>query len=257
MKLSNLEEKLLKEKFSDNVAYNKAIERLENGEPFAYVIGEWYFYDETYRVSPDCLIPRPETEHLVEWLIKNLPQNGAFLDLCTGSGCIAISTLAHRKDLTALAVDISEKALEIAKQNAVQNGVSDRISFIQADVLNADFLGDRKFDVIVSNPPYIRSDVIDTLSVQVKNEPRIALDGGSDGLDFYRAIAKNYAQALKPGGYLCFEFGMGQGDAVCAILEMNGYTILERTRDYNDRERAVIAQYGRKEDLYGNEKDSL
>jgi len=88
-------------------------------------------------------------------------------------------------------------------------------------------------------------------------EPHLALHGGGDGLDFYRAIAKNYAQALKPGGYLCFEFGMGQGDAVCAILEMNGYTILERTRDYNDRERAVIAQFGRKEDLYGNEKDSL
>lgn len=234
MKLSNLEEKLLKEKFSDNVAYNKAIERLENGEPFAYVIGEWYFYDETYRVSPDCLIPRPETEHLVEWLIRNLPQNGAFLDLCTGSGCIAISTLAHRKDLTALAVDISEKALEIAKQNAVLNGVSDRISFIQADVLNADFLGDRKFDVIVSNPPYIRSDVIDTLSVQVKNEPRIALDGGSDGLDFYRVIFGKYTNNVKTNGAVICEIGYDQGPV---LNDLFGCTIM---KDYSDNDRIAL-----------------
>ena len=108
------------------------------------------------------------------------------------------------------------------------------------------FLG--KFDLIVSNPPYITTAEMGELDPSVKDfEPHMALHGGDDGLDFYRAIAKNYREALKPGGYLCFEFGMGQGDDVCAILEENGYKILDRTKDYNDRERAVLAQYGRKE----------
>ena len=102
--------------------------------------------------------------------------------------------------------------------------------------------------MIVSNPPYITAEEMEELPVSVKDyEPHLALFGGNDGLDFYRAIAQNYREALKPGGYLCFEFGMGQGDAVCGILETNGYTILERSRDYNERERAVIAQLGRKE----------
>ena len=116
-----------------------------------------------------------------------------------------------------------------------------------ADETKRAFLG--KFDMIVSNPPYITTKEMEELPVSVSAyEPHLALHGGDDGLEFYRAIAKNYALALKPGGYLCFEFGMGQGDDVCAILEENQYTILERSRDYNDRERAVIAQYGRKED---------
>ena len=234
MKLSNLEEKLLKEKFSDHEAYDKAIERLKNGEPFAYVIGEWYFYDETYKVSPDCLIPRPETEHLVEWLIKNLPLNGIFADLCTGSGCIAISALAHRKDLTALAVDISDKALELAKENAVLNGVSDRITFVQADILNDDFLSERKFDVIVSNPPYIKSDVIDTLSVQVNYEPRIALDGGNDGLDFYRVLFGKYIDNVKPNGAVICEIGYDQGRA---LNELFGCRIM---KDYSGNDRIAL-----------------
>ena len=109
------------------------------------------------------------------------------------------------------------------------------------------FLG--KFDMIVSNPPYITTVEMGDLPHSVKAfEPHLALHGGQDGLKFYRAIAENFCKALKPGGYLCFEFGMGQGDDVCAILEENGYTILERSRDYNDRERAVIARYDRKEE---------
>lgn len=233
MKLSNLEEKLLREKFSYD-EYDKAIERLKNGEPFAYVIGEWYFYDETYKVSPDCLIPRPETEHLVEWLTQNLPQNGVFVDLCTGSGCIAISTLSHRKDLTALAVDISDKALDIARENAALNGVSDRITFAHADILNDEFLAKQKFDAIVSNPPYIQSDVIDTLSVQVKNEPRIALDGGSDGLDFYRVIFEKYPKNVKDGGAIICEIGYDQGQV---LRDLFGCEI---RKDYSHNDRIAL-----------------
>ena len=124
-----------------------------------------------------------------------------------------------------------------------------RVSSLQVNALEAPsaFLG--KFDMIVSNPPYITTEEMEALPDSVINyEPHLALHGGDDGLDFYRSIIVNYKEALKPDGLICLEFGMGQGDDVCRILETNGYTILERSRDYNDRERAVIAQYGRKED---------
>lgn len=126
--ISERDRSILREKFPDEDAFRAALTRLENREPLAYIIGEWYFYDEVYKVSPDCLIPRPETEHVVEFLIKNLPPNGFFADLCTGSGCIAISTLVHRPDCRAVAVDISESALAVAKVSE-SNGVSDRITF--------------------------------------------------------------------------------------------------------------------------------
>ena len=138
--------------------------------------------------------------------------------------------------------------MAVAKKNISLQKLTGRVSCVCADALQKPtaFLG--KFDLIVSNPPYITTEEMKELPRSVKDfEPHLALHGGDDGLDFYRSIAKNYADALKPGGYLCFEFGMGQGDAVCRILEMYGYTILERSRDYNDRERAVIAQLGRKE----------
>ena len=139
--------------------------------------------------------------------------------------------------------------LAVAKRNAAELKLSGRVQCIVADARSKPmpFLG--KFDMIVSNPPYVTTDEMEQLPECVKNyEPHLALHGGEDGLDFYRAIAENYRNALKPGGYLCFEFGMDQGDRVCEILEENGYQILARTRDYNDRERAVLAQYGRKDD---------
>ena len=145
--------------------------------------------------------------------------------------------------------DISKDALAIAKKNALRNRLNSRVTCIGADALQAPpkFLG--QFDLIVSNPPYITGAEMEELPRSVADfEPHLALFGGNDGLDFYRSIADRYRAALKPGGYLCFEFGDDQGDSVCEILEANGYTILERSRDYNDRERAVIAQYGRKED---------
>ncbi len=234
MKLSNLEQTLLREFFFDEASYNDAIKRLENGEPLAYVIGEWYFYNETYKVSPDCLIPRPETEHLVEWLIKNLPQNGTFADLCTGSGCVAISTLAHREDLTAVAVDISDKALKLARQNALINGVSDRIRFLCSDVLLGTSLGNSRFDAIASNPPYIKTDVIDTLSPQVKCEPIIALDGGPDGLDFYRVLYSRYKKNVKCGGHIICEIGYDQGGDLHKLF---GCKII---KDYSGNDRIAI-----------------
>ena len=141
----------------------------------------------------------------------------------------------------------------MAKKNTQLNKMSGRVRCIRADALQEPpaFLG--KFDMIVSNPPYITGEEMEQLPRSVKDfEPHMALFGGDDGLQFYRAIAKNFSHALKPGGYLCFEFGMGQGDDVCRILEENGYTVLNRTKDFNDRERAVMAQYRREEEKHGN-----
>lgn len=222
------------------------------GEPLAYILGEWEFYGLKLTVDPHVLIPRDDTCAVTTLAIQKglfLDKDPRILDLCTGSGCIGLAVASRVKDARVTLADISKEALAVAKKNIVRNHLSGRVTCITADALGkpSAFLG--KFDMIVSNPPYITTEEMEELPGSVKDfEPHLALHGGDDGLDFYRAIAKNYADALKPGGYLAFEFGMGQGDAVCSILENNGYTILERTRDFNDRERAVIARFGRKED---------
>ncbi|MBR2937972.1 MAG: peptide chain release factor N(5)-glutamine methyltransferase [Oscillospiraceae bacterium] len=226
-------------------------QRLLNGEPLAYVIGQWEFYGMKLTVTPDVLIPRDDTCAVTDLAIQQalfLETNPRILDLCTGSGCIGLAIASRVKDAKVTLADISKEALQVAKTNVTAQKLSGRVSCVQANALEkpAAFLG--KFDMIVSNPPYITTDEMAGLPKSVAAfEPHLALHGGDDGLDFYRAIAQNYTSALKPGGYLCFEFGMGQGDAVCGLLEENGYTILERSRDYNDRERAVLARYDRKD----------
>ncbi len=225
---------LLREKFPDIEDFHAALKRLERREPLAYVLGEWYFYDEVYRVSPDCLIPRPETEHLVEELIKRLPAGGCFADLCTGSGCIAVSVLAHRPDCRAVGVDLSPAALKIADFNAKANGVNDRIEWVVGDITKGNLLGDRKFDIIVSNPPYVDTAVIDTLEPEVRYEPRIALDGGEDGLRFYRALLERWLIHIKEDGFLICEIGYDQGDRLKALCPC------EIKKDYSGCDRVMI-----------------
>jgi len=222
------------------------------GEPLPYILGEWEFYGLPLHVDRNVLIPRDDTCAVVGLAINQaifLPHDPRILDLCTGSGCIGLAIASRVKDARVTLADISREALAVAKKNIAINKMTGRVSCIQADALSPApaFLG--KFDMIVSNPPYITGDEMAELPASVKDfEPHLALFGGRDGLDFYRSIVAHYSKALKPGGYLALEFGMGQGDDVCAILTENGYTILERTKDFNDRERAVLAQYGRKED---------
>ena len=229
----------------------KGLDRLLAGEPLAYVLGEWEFYGLKLMVSPDVLIPRDDTVAVASLAISQglfLDKDPRILDLCCGSGCIGLAVASRVKDAKVTLADLSQKALNVAKQNAALNHMTGRVRCFQADATKPApaFLG--KFDMIISNPPYITGQEMKELPPSVADfEPHMALYGGEDGLDFYRAIAENYTPALKPGGYLCLEFGMGQGDDVCRILAEHGYTILERTRDYNDRERAVLAQYGRKE----------
>ena len=230
----------------------KAVKRLLNGEPLAYVLGEWEFYGLLLFVNENVLIPRDDTVPVATLAINQaifLPAAPRILDLCTGSGCIGLAVASRIKDARVTLADISKDALAVAKKNIARNKMTGRVSCVQADALRPApaFLG--KFDMIISNPPYITGADMPLLEDSVKlYEPHLALFGGEDGLDFYRSIAENFTSALKPGGFLCLEFGDDQGDDVCRILEANGYTILERTRDYNDRERAVLAQYGRKED---------
>ena len=228
-----------------------AVRRLLNQEPLAYVLGEWDFYGMRLFVNSHVLIPRDDTCAGTALAIKQsifLDKDPRILDLCTGSGCIGLAIAQHIKDARVTLADISKEALVVARKNVAGQKLSGRVSCVSADALAEPqaFLG--KFDMIVSNPPYITAQEMKALPDSVScYEPHLALFGGEDGLAFYRAIARNYRHALKPGGYLCLEFGMGQGSDVCAILRENGYTILERTRDYNDIERAVLAQYGRKE----------
>ncbi|MGM9588981.1 MAG: peptide chain release factor N(5)-glutamine methyltransferase [Faecousia sp.] len=232
-------------------AVEKGLRRLLDGEPLAYVLGEWEFYGLNLAVTPDVLIPRDDTVAVASLAISQglfLDADPRILDLCCGSGCIGLAVASRVKDAKVTLADLSKDALNVAKKNTALNHLSGRVRCLQVDALKPApaFLG--KFDMIISNPPYITGQEMKELPRSVVDfEPHMALYGGEDGLDFYRAIAENYTSALKPGGYLCLEFGMGQGDDVCRILEEHQYTILERTKDYNDRERAVLARYGRKE----------
>lgn len=227
------------------------IERVQTGEPLAYILGEWEFYGLKLFVNENVLIPRDDTVAVASLAINQalfLNKDPRILDLCTGSGCIGLAVASRVKDARVTLADISKDALAVAKRNIQRNHMSGRVACVQADALGKPtaFLG--KYDLIVSNPPYITTEEMTSLQPSVKDfEPHLALHGGDDGLIFYRAIAQNYKEALNPGGYLAFEFGDGQGDDVCEILKANGYTILERSRDYNDIERAVIAQL-RKDD---------
>ena len=233
------------------VSMEAAVKRLAAGEPMAYVMGEWEFYGLNLIVTPDVLIPRDDTVAVAEIAIRQalfLEEKPRILDLCTGSGCIGLAIASRVKDAKVTLADLSREALAIAKKNVTLHKMTGRVSCVQVDALKEPpaFLG--QFDMIVSNPPYITTQEMGELEQSVSDfEPHLALWGGADGLDFYRSIARRYHKCLKPGGYLCFEFGETQGDDVCQILTENGFTIRDRVRDYNQRERAVIAQYCRED----------
>ena len=191
--------------------------------PLAYLVGEVGFYRETYRVTPDVLIPRPETELLVEKAIGMLPDHARFLDLCCGSGCVGISVLCNRPRVFCDAVDLSPEAVALTRENGERNGVSSRLSAALADLfaLPAAFSG---YDAVLSNPPYIARGVIPSLSPEVQTEPHIALDGGPDGLAFYREIIRRLPSLLVPSGFCLCEIGYDQGDAIKALAVKGGYS---------------------------------
>jgi release factor glutamine methyltransferase len=206
---------------------SEAIEKRVQRYPLQYLVGEWDFYRESYFVSPDCLIPRPETELLVELAVSLLPRGASFLDLCTGSGCIAVSTLCARKDCRATAVDAFDGTLEIARKNAERNGVEKSVDFIKCDLLEKDapkkVCGGKKIAAVLSNPPYIKTCDLAALEPELFFEPRVALDGGDDGLIFYRKIIADFAPCLDDGGFMLFEAGSDTARGVAEIGAKNGF----------------------------------
>ena len=222
------------------------VERHLAGEPLAYILGQWNFYGLDLTVTPDVLIPRDDTEAVTRLAIgkaRVLPQNPRILDLCAGSGCIGLAIANKVKDARVTLGELSPEAIRIAKKNIQDNHLSGRVSCLELDAMKEPpkFLG--KYDLLVSNPPYITAQQMEELSPSVREyEPRMALYGGEDGLDFYRAIVKNYGPLIRPGGFICFEFGMGQEADVCHILMENGYQLVKLVRDSGERARAVLAQ---------------
>ena len=225
----------------ENESLEDAVRRRLSREPLQYILGEWDFYRQKYEVSPNCLIPRSDTEILVENAIRLLPTRAHFADLCTGSGCIAISTLAERPDTTAVALEKFPVTLVLAMRNATKNRVDNRFCGILEDVLNTPvrIVGHAPFDAILSNPPYIPTADIEELSPEVHAEPMVALDGGNDGLIFYRTILKNYAPLLKEDGFFLFEIGYDQADDLTALAKEHNFAHVRIIRDLGGRDRVV------------------
>ena len=220
------------------VNYFKGIKKLIEGIPIQHITHMQEFMKMNFFVNEDVLIPRPDTESLVEEVIAIAKRINAkkILDLCTGSGAIAVSLAKYIKDSDITAVDISKRALSVAKKNAKNNEVENQITFIESDLFEK--LKKEKYDIIVSNPPYIKRDIIRTLGKEVQKEPKIALDGGYDGLNFYRKIISKSDEYLKFKGYLCLEIGYDQKIDVIELIE---------------NEEKYIDTYCKK-DLYGNDR---
>ena len=218
---------------------SEMVKRRQSGEPLQYILGECEFMSLDFYVESGVLIPRSDTETLVEAVIEKTDENKnmKILDICTGSGCIGISTAHFRSSVYVDLIDISDKAIEIAKKNIVRNNVQSRVKVQKMDILNE--YPSEKYDIVVSNPPYIETKVIDTLQTKVKNhEPRLALDGGEDGLIFYRRITEIAPEILKKGGMLAFEIGYNQGKAVSALMEKN-FCDVRIIQDFSKNDRVV------------------
>ena len=221
--------------------FEQLIVRREKHEPMQYILGRAEFYGLNFKVNKNVLVPRPDTEILVEKVIDFVGENPyTVLDIGTGSGCIPITVAVNCKNASVYTADISVEATKVATENARLNGVGERVSFLNMDILKN--FPEMEVDCIVSNPPYIEDDVIPTLMSDVKDyEPIIALSGGEDGLIFYRRIAQKGFGIIKKGGLIAFEVGHNQAEAVEGILKNNGFDKTEVIKDLAGINRVVTA----------------
>ena len=227
----------------DNPEFRDAVKRRAKREPLQYILGRWWFWGNEFYVSPDCLIPRPETEMLVELAVKRIPAGGKLLDLCTGSGCVALSVLRDREDVSALAADISAAALSVAGKNSEKLRVSDRVQFVLADVTSdvPGELGDGLYDVILANPPYISATEMTELEPELRFEPEIALTDGGDGMSVVRGILVHYTSLLRDGGVIAIEIGSRAGEAALAEGLRTGLSC-KILRDYAGLDRVLVCE---------------
>ena len=222
---------------------SSVLEKRKERIPLQYIFGEWDFMGKSFYVSPSCLIPRPDTEILVEKSLDLIKTGDRVADLCTGSGCIGLSVLMYAPYISHLTLmDISEDALDMAKKNATRHGIFEKVRFILGDICKD--MPDEKFDVILSNPPYIPSRDIENLSDEVKKEPRLALDGGEDGLDIIRFLTCDGLSYLNENGKMLIEFGYDQGEIMDTLLDkikkegkISSYEII---RDYSQNPRLCV-----------------
>lgn len=229
-------------KQEDKIKYENCIKELIKGKPLQYITNKQEFMGLDFYVDENVLIPQPDTEILVEKAIEIAvtTQKNKILDMCTGSGCIAISLAKKINNAQIIAVDISNNALNVANKNAINNNVENKIKFINSDMFNNI---EEKFDIIVSNPPYIETETINKLEIEVQNEPHLALDGGIDGLKFYKTIANNAFKYLNENGYLLLEIGYNQQNSVTQLLQDIGkYKNIETVKDLGGNYRVVIAR---------------
>ena len=225
--------------------YLRYIELLTQGEPIEHITHQKEFMKLNFYVDENVLIPRQDTEILVEEVIKIAKKIKAkkILDLCTGSGAIAVSLAKYLENIQLTALDISRKALDIAIANAKNNQVQEKITFVESNLFQA--LGKERYDIIVSNPPYIRREELLTLDREVRKEPRLALDGGDDGLDFYRKIIEQGYEYLKYGGYICLEIGFDQKEEVMQIIkDKKQYMGTYCKKDLYDNDRVIVTRLG-------------
>lgn len=218
-----------------------AVLRRAAREPLQYIIGSVGFYREEYTVNESVLIPRADTEHLVEYAVAHIPGGERFIDLCTGSGCVAISTLKNTRGTSAVAVDISRSALSVAAENAERNGVSDRLTLCEGDVME---LGDGigPFYAVLSNPPYVSEAAYAALEPEIYREPKCAFVGGRDGGDFYRAIVPAAMKMIKPEGFIALEIGYDQRELMSELAALYGLK-LDIIKDYGANDRVAVLRF--------------
>lgn len=223
----------------------EAVARRERREPLQYILGEWSFMGLSFLVNPHCLIPRPDTETLVEYAVRHLPKNARVADLCTGSGCIGIALAHYRPDITVTAVDLFPETAKMAEKNARRLGVSDRFFVQVGDVTEEIFSAGERFAAIVSNPPYITLSEMAELAPELSYEPRAALTDEGDGLSVIRGVLATASASLEEDGLLLMEFGAEQGEAVSRLAREYSFYDVHILKDAAGHDRVLTACRGR------------